>query len=105
MPGLAADEKVARGFHQFRQQEEIILEERIGRHVPVFRGNAQHDFDAALGRRMCADVFYLLVEGRLGNFAFLDVFHQPANPSAQTDRLRLLFGFVPTGCESLCDLR
>ena len=58
------------------------------------RRNPQDDLNPALGRRMGAHVLYLLVDGRLRDFAFLDVLHQAAVPSHKTD-VEFLFRFVP----------
>src|SRR6185312_15256399 len=60
----------------------------------VLGRNAQHDFDSAFGRRMRAHVLDLFVDGRFGDFAFLDVLHQPAIPAHETD-VQLLFRLVP----------
>src|SRR5208282_3620253 len=90
----AVAEKSAHRFHELRQQEKIVLEKRIRRHVPVFRRHAQNDFDAALRRRMRADPPDFLVEDRFGDLAFLDVLDQAAVPPHEAD-VQLLFRLVP----------
>lgn len=96
-------EKVARarGFqtiphhpHHPRQQREVILKERIRRHFPTGRKDAEHDLEAAFWRGVSAHVRDLLVEAGFGNEAFLDIHNQavvvPNEPNAQA-----LFEFVP----------
>ena len=78
MPRSAVSQAVPHDLHQSGQQEEVVLEERIRRHFPALGGNAQDHLDSALGRRMGADILDLLVEGWLGNLAFLEIHHQPA---------------------------
>src|SRR5277367_1388243 len=51
-PGPRVTKPFANRFDQLGQQEEIILEKGIARHMPPFRRNPQHDFQTALGRRV-----------------------------------------------------
>jgi hypothetical protein len=68
---------VTHRFHQLRQQEEVILEKGMRRHLPILRRNAQRHFDPSFRRRVRPHLANLLVDRRLGDFAFLDVHHQP----------------------------
>src|SRR5262245_44699554 len=61
------------GFHQFWQQEKVILEKGIGRHSPPLRGYPQDYFDATLRRWMSAELLKLRVQRRFGDFALFHV--------------------------------
>ena len=85
MPRPAALQTLAHHLDQFRQQEEIVLKERIRRHVPTFRLDAQHDFQAPFRRWMGPHLSYSLVERRLGDGAFLDIDHETIVAADEAD--------------------
>src|SRR5882672_6842750 len=94
MPGTTVRQSITHDFDKFRQQKEIILEKRIRRNFPAFRGNAQDYLEASFGRRIRSDVLDLGVERRLGNKTFLDI-HDQAIVGADEADIETLFELVP----------
>src|SRR5581483_9848952 len=90
----AGAEKFPYGVDQLGQQKEIVLKKRVLRHFPTLRRHPQNHLDPALRRRMGPDVADLLVEGRFGNLAFLDVHHEAIVGADEAD-VQALLEFVP----------
>jgi len=82
------------GFHQFREEEEVVLEKRVRRDFPSLRGDTESHLDPAFRRRMRAHLFDLLVNGGLGDFALLDI-DDEAVVGADKANVEPLFEFVP----------
>src|ERR1035438_10104666 len=90
----AAAQAITHGLQQLRQQEEVILKERIRRHFPTLGRDAQDYLDSAFGRRMRADELDLLIERGFGDLAFLQIHYQPVVGTEETD-VQALFELVP----------
>jgi hypothetical protein len=94
MPCPALLDALSGCFDQPREQKEIVLEKRVSRHLPVFRGNPQNDLQSTRRRRMLPDVAKLLVNGRFRNLAPFDVLDQSVGRSDESD-VEGLFGLIP----------
>ena len=90
----AAPQQIAHRFNERWQQEKVILEKRVRRHIPIRRRDAQNDFESALWRRIRPDAPDLLVDGGFRDPAFFDVFHQSTVPADKTN-IEPLLRLVP----------
>ena len=61
------------------------MKERVARHFPALRRHAQHHLEAALGGRTGPHALDLIIEGGLGDLAFLDVHHQAVVVADEAD--------------------
>ena len=64
-------------FHQFGQQEKVVLKKGVLGNRPIFRRNAQHDLQPSFGWRVRPHLLDLRIQGRLGDEALFDIDHQP----------------------------
>ena len=94
MARAAGAQLLAHGLDQFRQEEKVILKERIRRHLPTLRRNAKHHFQTPFRRRTRPHVLDLLIENWRGNGALLDINHQAVVRPNKTD-VQTLLEFVP----------
>src|SRR5256885_3135552 len=94
MSGAGIAQAVTGDFDELRQQERVVLEKRIARHIPILRRNPEDDLESAFWGRMAANLFYLLVESWFGNWAFFDVHHQAVVRPDKAD-VQALFELVP----------
>src|SRR5437762_8053895 len=88
----------ARDSDQLGQQEQVVLEKRVARHIPAFRPYTQYHLQAAFRRRIGAHALDLFVDGWLGYAALLDVHHQPVVLADEAD-VEALFEFVPLAAD------
>ena len=70
------------------------MEKRIRRHFPAFRWNPQDDLQSSARRRVGAHVLDLPVERGFGDFALLNVHHQPVVRADEAD-VQTLLELVP----------
>ena len=83
MPRAALAKDLPDGFDQFGEQEKIILEKGVRRHIPIRRGNPQHHLEPALRRGILPHAPDLFVDRSLRNAAGIDSPPTP-RPNAQT---------------------
>lgn len=84
--------------NQLGQQQEVILEKGMFRHLPARGFHAEDGLDPALGWRIASPLCDGLVDGRFGDHARLDVAHQ-ATISAYETQVQFLGRLVPLAAD------
>ena len=98
VPGSVTAQSFLHHPNQLGQQQEVILEKGMFRHLPARGFHAEDGLDPALGRRIASPLCDGLVDGRFGDHARLDVAHQ-ATVGAYETQVQFLSRLVPLAAD------